>query len=153
VEITIRRSAQSRRLASFPVELNMATKLNHRVPPPILWAQNPCFLEVTRRVALQNIDNNEVPCKIFQAKELRAVSASAGSFRLTDGAKRTPRTMSEGRLLGSLCNEVGKLSAKAYRPDGRRLRGMGFVESPVPKCVGRGALGITKELIYISILL
>jgi hypothetical protein len=40
--------------------------------------QNPCFLEVTDRVALQNIENNEVPCKIFLAKELRAVSASSG---------------------------------------------------------------------------
>jgi hypothetical protein len=28
------------------------TRLEHRVPPPILWTQNPCFLEVTRRVAL-----------------------------------------------------------------------------------------------------
>src|ERR1035437_4806678 len=50
-------------------------------PPPILWTQNPCFLRVTRRVALQNIENNEVPCTIFQAKELRDVSASAGHFR------------------------------------------------------------------------
>ena len=47
-------------------------------PPPILWAQNPCFLEVTDRVALQNIENNEVPYKIFQDKELRDVSASSG---------------------------------------------------------------------------
>jgi len=30
----------------------------------------------------QNIENKEVPCKIFLNKELRAVSASAGSFRL-----------------------------------------------------------------------
>ena len=67
------------------------TRLIHRIPPPILWAQNPCFLEVTRRVALQNIENNEVPCKIFLAKELRDVSGSAGRFRLTDGAKRTCR--------------------------------------------------------------
>jgi hypothetical protein len=57
----------------------------HGIPPPIFWTQNPCFLEVTVRVALQNIENNEVPCKIFPAKELRDVSASAGSFRLKDG--------------------------------------------------------------------
>jgi hypothetical protein len=68
-------------------------KLEHRVPPPIFWAQNPCFLEVTDRVALQNIENNEVPCKIFLDKELRDVSVSVGSFRLTGGAKRTCRTM------------------------------------------------------------
>jgi hypothetical protein len=63
-------------------------KLEDRVPPPILWTQNPCFLEVTGRVALQNIENKEVPCKIFLAKELRAVSASTGRFRLDGGAKR-----------------------------------------------------------------
>jgi hypothetical protein len=53
--------------------------------------QNPCFLEVTDRVALQNIENNEVPCKIFLAKELRDVSAPVGRFRLENGAKRTCR--------------------------------------------------------------
>jgi hypothetical protein len=53
--------------------------------------QNPCFLEVTDRVALQNIENNEVLCKIFLAKELRAVLASVGRFRLTGNAKRTCR--------------------------------------------------------------
>jgi hypothetical protein len=91
VEIAVSQLAESRRLASFTVGLDMTTKLEHRVPPPILWAQNPCFLEVTRRVALQNIENNEVPCKIFQRKELQAVSASGSSFRLTDGAKRMCR--------------------------------------------------------------
>jgi hypothetical protein len=60
-------------------------------PPPIFWTQNPCFLGVTRRVALQNIENNEVPCKIFQAKELRDVSISAESFRLKGGAMRACR--------------------------------------------------------------
>jgi hypothetical protein len=63
------------------------------IPPPIFWAQNPCFLEVTRRVALQNIENKEVPCKIFLAKELRDVSDSVGSFQMTSGAKWTYRTM------------------------------------------------------------
>ena len=48
------------------------------IPPPILWTQNPCFLEVTDSVALQNIENKEVPCKILLDKELRAVSASSG---------------------------------------------------------------------------
>src|ERR1039458_4494915 len=91
VKITISQLAESRRLASLTVGLDVTTKLEHRVPPPILWAQNPCFLEVTRRVALQNIENNEVPCKIFLSKELRAVSAPSGSFRLEDGAKRTYR--------------------------------------------------------------
>ena len=42
-------------------------------------------------VALQNIDNKGVPCKIFLAKELRDVSASIGRFRLEGGAKRTCR--------------------------------------------------------------
>jgi hypothetical protein len=69
----------------------MTTKLEHRLPPPILWTQNPCFLEFTGRVALQNIENNEVPCKIFLAKELRGVSASVNRFRLEDGAKRRCR--------------------------------------------------------------
>ena len=40
-------------------------------------------------VALQNIENKEVPCKIFLDKELREVSASIGRFRLDGGAKRT----------------------------------------------------------------
>jgi hypothetical protein len=71
--------------------LDRPAKLEHRVPPPILWTQNPCFLEVTDRVALQNIENKEVPCKIFQAKELRDVSASVGRFRLENRAKRTCR--------------------------------------------------------------
>jgi hypothetical protein len=57
------------------------------LPPPILWTQNPCFLEVADRVALQNIENKEVPCKIFQDKELRAVLASPSLFRLKCGAK------------------------------------------------------------------
>jgi hypothetical protein len=75
------------------VGLDRPAKLEHRVPPPILWTQIPCFLEVTGRVALQNIENNEVPCKIFLDKELRDVLASAGGFRLTGGAKRTSLTM------------------------------------------------------------
>ena len=41
-------------------------------PPPVFRMQNPCFHEVTDRVALQYIHNKEVPCKIFQAKELAA---------------------------------------------------------------------------------
>ena len=49
--------------------------------PPYSWMQNPCFLEVTRRVA----------CKIVQDKELRDVLASVGRFRLTGGAKRAYR--------------------------------------------------------------
>ena len=44
-------------------------------------------------VALQNIENKEVPCKIFQDKELRAVLASVGGFRLTGGVKRTCLTV------------------------------------------------------------
>jgi hypothetical protein len=63
-------------LASLTVGLDIPAKLEHRVPPPILWTQNPCFLELTDRVALQNIENKEVPCKIFLAKELPDVSAS-----------------------------------------------------------------------------
>jgi hypothetical protein len=42
--------------------------------------QNTCFLWFTDMGALQNIDNKEVPCKIFLDKELWATSASAGSF-------------------------------------------------------------------------
>jgi len=87
VVIIISQLAESRRLASFTVGLDMTTKLEHRVPPPILWTQNPCFLEVTRRVALQNIENNEVPCKIFLDKELRDDSASAGRFRMKAARK------------------------------------------------------------------
>jgi hypothetical protein len=75
------------------VGLGVTAKLEHGVPPPILWTQNPCFLEVTGRVALQNIENKEVPCKIFLAKELRDVLASVDGFRLEGGAKRTCRTM------------------------------------------------------------
>src|ERR1035441_5119547 len=90
-ELQLANLPESGGLPSFTVGLVLPTKLEHRVPPPILWAQNPCFLEVTRRVALQNIENNEVPCKIFQRKELQAVSASGSSFRLTDGAKRMCR--------------------------------------------------------------
>jgi hypothetical protein len=79
----------SRRLAALSIGFDRPAKLDLRVPPPIFWTQNPCFLEFTDRVAPQNIENNEVPCKIVQDKELRAVSASDGSFRLTGGAKRT----------------------------------------------------------------
>jgi hypothetical protein len=75
------------------VEFDVTAKLEHRVPPPIFWAQNPCFLEFTGRVALQNIENNEVSRKIFQAKELRDILASTGRFRLKNGAKRTCRMM------------------------------------------------------------
>jgi len=82
VEITISRIAESRRLTTYSVGLDMTTKLEHRIPPPIFWAQNPCFLEFTGRVALQNIENKEVPYKIFPAKELRDIS---GRFRLECG--------------------------------------------------------------------
>jgi hypothetical protein len=41
----------NRRLTSYSVGLDVTAKLEHRVPPPILWAQNPCFLELTDRVA------------------------------------------------------------------------------------------------------
>jgi hypothetical protein len=34
VKITISRPAESRRLASFSVGLDMTAKLEHRVPPP-----------------------------------------------------------------------------------------------------------------------
>jgi hypothetical protein len=54
-----------------------------------VWGKGICV--VTDRVALQNIENNEVPCKIFQDKELREVSASSGSYRLKSGAKRRCR--------------------------------------------------------------
>jgi hypothetical protein len=65
----------------------------HPTPSPIFCKQIPCFLEFTGRVAPQNRENKEVPCKILQDKELRGVSASSGSFRLKDGAKRTRRTV------------------------------------------------------------
>jgi hypothetical protein len=78
-------------LASLSIGLDMPAKLDHGVPPPVLWAQNPCFLWFTGRFALQNIENNEVPCKIFLAKELRDVSASVGRFRLENKAKRSCR--------------------------------------------------------------
>src|ERR1035437_390891 len=120
VEITIRRLEQSRRLASLTVGLDMTTKLVHRVPPPILWAQNPCFLEVARRVALQNIENNEVPCKIFQAKELRAVSASFGRFRIEGGAKRTYRDDLRESFWDHCATKRGNnLQAPAVRPIAR----------------------------------
>jgi hypothetical protein len=44
--------------------------------------QNPCFHEVTGEVALQNLQNKGVICKILQDKELRAVLVSLGRFRL-----------------------------------------------------------------------
>jgi hypothetical protein len=42
-------------------------------PPPVLWMQPHCFLEVTGGVAPQNLHNKEVVCKILLDKELRAV--------------------------------------------------------------------------------
>jgi hypothetical protein len=53
--------------ASLPVDTSVTP------PPPILWAQNPSFHEVTGWVALQNPHNKEVACKILLDKELRAV--------------------------------------------------------------------------------
>jgi hypothetical protein len=108
VEITISRPAESRRLASVTVGLDVSAKLEHRVPPPVFCKQNLCFLEVTGIVALQNIENNEVLYKIFLSNELRDVLAAAGRFWLTDNAKRGAGTMFVGRLLESLCNEEGK---------------------------------------------
>jgi len=86
-------TSQNRDVGHPAVGVDGPAKLDHGVPPPILWAQNPCFLEVTGRVALQNIENKEVPCKIFLAKELRDDSASAGRFRLEGSAKRSAGTM------------------------------------------------------------
>jgi hypothetical protein len=71
--------------------VDRTAKLAPRVPPPILWTQNPCFLDVADRVPLQNIENKKVPCKIFLDKELRDVSTSVGSFQLKDGSMRTYR--------------------------------------------------------------
>jgi len=65
-------------------------------------------------VALQNIENNEVPCKIFLAKELRYVSVSTGRFRLTGGAKRTCRTMFEGKLLRIIVQRSGEIICKDW---------------------------------------
>jgi hypothetical protein len=39
--------------------------------------------------ALQNRENNEVPCKIVQEKELCVLLASVGSFRLEGGPPGT----------------------------------------------------------------
>jgi hypothetical protein len=63
---------------------------------------------VTGRVALQNIENNEVPCKIFLAKELRDVLASSSLFRLKSGVKRRRRGDLRESFCGLLCNEEGK---------------------------------------------
>jgi hypothetical protein len=52
-------------------------RLPCRVPLPIFCKQIPCFLKFTGRVALQNRENKEVPCKIFQDKELQTISALA----------------------------------------------------------------------------
>jgi hypothetical protein len=71
VEITVSRPAESRRLASFSVGLDMTAKIVHRIPPPIFWTQIPCFLWFTGVVAPQNRENKGVPCKIVQDKELR----------------------------------------------------------------------------------
>jgi hypothetical protein len=71
VEITVSRLAQSRRLASSSVGLDMTAKIVHRIPPPIFWTQIPCFLGFTGRVAPQNRENKGVPCKFVQDKELR----------------------------------------------------------------------------------
>jgi hypothetical protein len=90
------------------VGLDMTAKLVHRIPPPLFWMQIPCFLEVTGRVALQNIENNEVPCKIFLAKELWAVLASVGRFQLSGGAKRTCRDDVCRKTSGIIVHEVGK---------------------------------------------
>ena len=78
-------------MASSTVGLDKLTELDPRVPPPVFWTQNPCFLEVTDRVALHNPHNKGVPCKIFQDKELRAILATSGNFQLKDGAMRTCR--------------------------------------------------------------
>ena len=54
-------------------------------PPPVFCREISCFLEVTERVALQNIENKEVPCKVLLDKELRDFSAYVGIFRLKPG--------------------------------------------------------------------
>jgi hypothetical protein len=74
--------------------------------------QNPCFLEVTEGVALQNIENNEVPCKIFLAKELRDISASTGSFRLIGGAKRMCWTVIGRKSSGIIVRQSGEIFSK-----------------------------------------
>ena len=76
-QLLAKRSHGVRGIPGLRIE-TWSTRLAPRVPPPIFLAQNPCFLELTGRVALQNIENKEVPCKIFQDKELRAVLASFG---------------------------------------------------------------------------
>ena len=58
-------------------------------------------------VALQNIENKEVICKIFQDKELRDDLASAGGFWLTGGAG----TIGE-KLLRMIVRRAGKILCK-----------------------------------------
>jgi hypothetical protein len=61
------------------------------LPPPLLWTQNPCFLEVTDRGALQNLHNKGVTCKIVQDKELRDVLVSFGRLWMKNGVKANCR--------------------------------------------------------------
>jgi hypothetical protein len=60
-------------------------------------------------VALQNRENNEVPCKIVQGKKLCVLSAFVGSLRLEGGD--VPGRWLEGILPRSLCDEGWKSSA------------------------------------------
>jgi hypothetical protein len=61
-------------------------------------------------VALQNIDNNEVICKIVQDKELRELSASSVGFRRSGDAG----TIGE-KLLSLIVQERGDIFCKHLR--------------------------------------
>ncbi len=130
----------------------------HGIPPPLFWMQNPCFHEVTDRVALQNIENKEVPCKIFLDKELRDVSASASSFRLKDGV---PDDDLQEDFWDDCATKNG-INLQGLAVQAAALRAMGFVVTQVPKSEGSpphgrrpvrgdpepGAPGITRMSIH-----
>jgi hypothetical protein len=113
--------------------------------------QNPCFLEFTDRVALQNPQNKGVPCKIVQDKELRDVLASADRFRLTGDTKGRAGTMICRKSSEIIVRRSGEIICKGLAVQADALRAMRFVESQVPKCEGPGALskGLLESFIVL----
>jgi hypothetical protein len=84
-------------------------------PPPVFCKQNPCFLEFTGMVALQNRENNEVLCKIVQGKELGVLSASVGSFRHEEEVRGRDESLAQ-----SLVSTIRGASVRSA-PPGRMI--------------------------------
>jgi hypothetical protein len=113
-----------------------------QVPPPVFWTQNPCFVGVTGRIALQNRHNKGVACKILQDKELRAVKQGPGKRESSNTVFVVLASIVRARR-EIICKAAAVRQTALARQgvdsgQGSEKGGLRFVVSQVPKSEGPG---------------